>query len=94
VAQQVVTCFLLDCGRFVLLSFPSFQHWRLTSLGITSLTVKDGGKEGMKYLSLFLIRGGNIPPNIEYCFNASNLEVVNSKRAGGFGDQGHRNVSI
>ena len=41
VAQQVVNCFLLDYGGFILLSIPVFQHWALTTLGTTSLTIKD-----------------------------------------------------
>jgi len=48
VAQQVVNCFLLDYGRFILLSIPDFQHWGLNTVGITGLTVKDRGEESRK----------------------------------------------
>jgi len=45
--------------------FITFQQWAQTILGITSLTNKDRGEEGMKYLSLFLVLVGNIPPRIQ-----------------------------
>ena len=47
----------MDHAGPILFPFPIHQRKRLCDQGATSFTIKDRGKEGIKYLSLILIFG-------------------------------------
>ena len=59
-----MNCFVLKCGGFILLLIPIFQLRELCILKITDLTTKERSKEGIEYLTLFLISVSNVPHSI------------------------------